>query len=92
MRVLLTGVFGLFGSHPADLLLVRGHEVIGIDDLATSTLENFERLIDRSSITFLKHDAREPFEADVDSVLNFACPNSPLRYQNDSVRTIETNF
>jgi UDP-glucuronate decarboxylase len=60
--------------------------------LLTGALENFELLIDKSGFTLFKHDAREPLEVDVDSVLNFAYPASPLRYQNDALRTIETNF
>ena len=31
-------------------------------------------------------------EFDVDAILNFACPASPVHYQSDPVRTIETNF
>ena len=35
---------------------------------------------------------RIPFKAKVDAILNFACPASPVNYQKDPVRTIETNF
>ncbi|MGH3628442.1 MAG: NAD-dependent epimerase/dehydratase family protein [Sciscionella sp.] len=33
MRVLLTGAAGFIGSHIYDLLLVRGHDVLGMDNL-----------------------------------------------------------
>jgi UDP-glucose 4-epimerase len=40
MRVLLTGGAGFIGSHIADHLLVRGHEVAIVDDLSTGKREN----------------------------------------------------
>ncbi len=40
MRVLLTGGAGFIGSHVADQLLERGHEVAVVDDLSTGRREN----------------------------------------------------
>jgi UDP-glucose 4-epimerase len=40
MRVLLTGGAGFIGSHVADHLLSRGHEVAIVDDLSSGKLEN----------------------------------------------------
>lgn len=40
MKVLLTGGAGFIGSHVADLLLSRGHEVAIVDDLSTGKREN----------------------------------------------------
>jgi UDP-glucuronate decarboxylase len=40
----------------------------------------------------VEHDVRKPFQVKVDAILNFACPASPIHYQSDPVRTIETNF
>ena len=40
MKVLLTGGAGFIGSHVADLLLSRGHEVAVVDDLSTGKKEN----------------------------------------------------
>src|SRR5918994_4330525 len=40
MRVLLTGGAGFIGSHVAELLLSRGHEVAIVDDLSSGKLEN----------------------------------------------------
>ncbi len=40
MRVLLTGGAGFIGSHVAELLLARGHEVCVADDLSTGKREN----------------------------------------------------
>src|ERR671910_3363502 len=40
MRVLLTGGAGFIGSHVAEHLLSRGHEVAIMDDLSSGKLEN----------------------------------------------------
>ena len=40
----VTGGAGFLGSHLADLLLARGHKVIGIDNLVTGTVENIAHL------------------------------------------------
>jgi UDP-glucose 4-epimerase len=40
MRVLLTGGAGFIGSHVADQLLARGHDVAVVDDLSTGKREN----------------------------------------------------
>lgn len=92
MKILLTGAAGFLGSHLTTRLLASGHEVIGIDDLSTGSLNNLTGALSDSSFTFVEHDVREPFKADVEAILNFACPASPKNYQIDPVRTIETNF
>jgi UDP-glucose 4-epimerase len=40
MRILLTGGAGFIGSHVAEQLLARGHEVIVVDDLSSGKREN----------------------------------------------------
>ena len=39
-RSLVTGAAGFIGSHVADELLARGHEVVGLDDLSGGVREN----------------------------------------------------
>jgi UDP-glucuronate decarboxylase len=92
MRILLSGAAGFLGSNLADKLLLEGHTVIGLDDLSTGRLLNIEHLASEKNFDFIEHDIREPFSTDVDAVLNLACPASPVHYQSDPVKTIETNF
>jgi len=92
MKILLTGAAGFLGSHLTSKLLETGHQVIGIDDLSTGSLNNLKESMAHSNFQFVDHDVRSPFNAEVDAILNFACPASPKNYQLDPVRTIETNF
>jgi UDP-glucuronate decarboxylase len=92
MKILLTGAAGFLGSHLSTKLIENSHQVIGIDDLSTGTLQNIEHLLKNSNFKFIEHDVRLPYEVKVDAILNFACPASPVAYQKDPVRTIETNF
>jgi UDP-glucuronate decarboxylase len=92
MKILLTGAAGFLGSHLTDALIKQGHSVLGLDDLSTGSLTNLEHLSDNKNFEFVEHDIREPFMTKADLILNFACPASPVQYQADPVRTIETNF
>lgn len=92
MRILVTGAAGFLGSHISLKLLEAGHLVIGLDDLSTGSERNLRALSTMHGFKFIKHDVRNTFEAEVEAILNFACPASPKHYQSDPVRTIETNF
>lgn len=63
-----------------------------VDDFSTGSKKNLSNLSNEDRFRILEHDVRTPFYADVDAILNFACPASPKNYQIDPVKTIETNF
>jgi UDP-glucuronate decarboxylase len=92
MKILLTGTAGFLGSHLANKLIENNHHVVGFDDLSTGSLKNIEHLLKNPNFEFKELDVRIPYDVNVDAILNFACPASPVAYQKDPVRTIETNF
>ncbi len=92
MRVLVTGAAGFIGSHLTDRFLSRGDVVIGIDNLSTGSLSNLSQALQNSRFSFFKHDVTIPFDYDVDLILNFACPASPIHYQKTPIQTLLTSL
>jgi UDP-glucuronate decarboxylase len=92
MRILIAGAAGFLGSHLAEKLIALGHNVIGIDDISTGRLVNLDCVINHERFEFINHDVGNPLDIKIDAILNFACPASPIHYQSDPVKTIETNF
>ena len=89
MRVLITGAAGFLGSHLTDALLAAGHEVLGVDNLCTGTLENLSHLRHESRFEFLQHDICEEFDPKrVDYIFNFASPASPPDYLRLGIETL----
>jgi len=91
MKVLITGVAGFIGSHLADNFLSLGFEVVGIDNLSTGSMDNLLHLEHNPAFHFQIQDVTEPFDFDVDLILNFACPASPKDYQQTPINTLLTN-
>jgi dTDP-glucose 4,6-dehydratase len=73
-------------------LIARGDDVVGIDDLSSSTGVNLKALESEPRFTFLKGDIAEgiPVRGTVDAVLNFASPASPPRYLETPIQTLRT--
>ena len=91
-RIVVLGASGFLGSHLCDELIARGDDVVGIDDLSSSTGVNLKMLESESRFTFLRGDIAEgiPVRGTVDAVLNFASPASPPRYLGMPVQTLRT--
>lgn len=91
MRILVTGGAGFLGSHLAERLLSMGHEVLALDNLYTGQKKNIHHLLNNPNFEFLRHDVTIPLYVEVDGILNFACPASPVHYQSDPVQTLKTS-
>ena len=62
MKILLTGAAGFLGSHLTKKLLEEGHQVTGLDDLSTGSLQNIEKFSKKPNFTFINGDVRNPID------------------------------
>ncbi|UCF67241.1 MAG: SDR family oxidoreductase, partial [Acidobacteriota bacterium] len=72
-------------------LLADGHEVICVDNLFTGVRSNIRQLLEHEHFEFLRHDVVQPMLIDCDQIYHLACPASPVHYQHNPVKTIQTN-
>ncbi len=90
-RILVTGGAGFLGSHLCDQLLARGNEVICLDNYFTGCKRNVVHLLDNPYFELLRHDITNPVYVEIDEIYNLACPASPVHYQYDAIKTIQTS-
>lgn len=88
---LVTGGAGFLGSHLCDRLLAEGHQVIAVDNLITGNLQNLAHLSEVDRFRFLEHDVTTylDIEEQVDNVLHFASPASPIDYLELPIQTLK---
>ncbi len=91
MKVLVTGGAGFLGSHLCESLLQAGNEVLCVDNFYTGSKDNVAHLLDNPKFELMRHDVTFPLYVEVDKILNFACPASPIHYQKNPVQTIKTS-
>lgn len=91
MRILVTGAAGFVGSHLSRSLINQGHEVLALDNFYTGSRSNVADLLTNPSFEIIRHDITQPFYAEVDAVMNLACPASPIHYQKHPVQTTKTS-
>jgi len=89
--ILITGGAGFIGTHLCLKLLAQGHEIICLDNYASSSKQNVQRFINNPNFELIRHDVTIPFHAQVDEIYNLACPASPVHYQYDPIKTLQTS-
>ncbi len=96
MRILITGAAGFLGSHLCDRLLADGHEIIGMDNFITGSVENLAHLAGNERFSFIRHDVSNFIfvPGEVHAVLHFASPaspnpTSPYGYVNLPIQTMK---
>src|ERR1035438_722659 len=87
----VTGAAGFLGSHLVDLLLARGHKVIGIDNFVTGSVDNISHLGGSPNFKFIQQDVTEFIflDAPVHYVWHFASPASPIDYLELPIQTLK---
>ena len=93
LRVLVTGGAGFLGSHLCRRLLNKNFKVICVDNFYSSHHSNINSLKSNPNFLFLEQDVCQlKIEKKIDYIYNLACPASPVHYQFDPVKTIQTNI
>ena len=90
-RVVITGGAGFLGSHLGDALLERGDEVVAIDNLVTGDTRNIEHNFGRTGFSFVEADVSNYLwvPGEVDVVMHFASPASPIDYLEMPIQTLK---
>jgi dTDP-glucose 4,6-dehydratase len=91
-RVLVTGAAGFLGSHLCDALLAGGHEVVGVDNLASGSLGNVEGACRSDRFSLLRADVCDGLDlpGPLDAVAHLASLASPPAYLRAPLATLRT--
>jgi dTDP-glucose 4,6-dehydratase len=89
--VLITGAAGFLGSHLCDRFIADGHTVVGLDNFVTGHADNVAHLVGHERFEFILKDItkRTKVEGDLDGVLHFASPASPIDYLELPIETLK---
>jgi dTDP-glucose 4,6-dehydratase len=88
---LITGGAGFLGSHLCDKLINEGHTVICMDNLITGSPDNIAHLFDNPRFRFINLDVTNYIyvPGEIDYVLHFASPASPIDYLKLPIQTLK---
>jgi dTDP-glucose 4,6-dehydratase len=91
MRVVVTGGAGFLGSHLCTRLVDEGHEVLTFDNFVTGLPDNVAHLQGNESFRLLRADVTDYLHVpgEVDLVLHFASPASPIDYLELPIQTMK---
>ena len=82
MRIVVTGGAGFLGSHLCTRLVEEGHDVVALDNFITGVPENVGHLMESPRFRLIRADVTDYLHVpgQVDLVLHFASPASPIDY------------
>jgi len=90
-KVLITGAAGFLGSHLCDKFISEGFSVIGMDNFITGDKKNLKHLYEHPNFSFIEHDVTKfvKIDGDLDYILHFASPASPIDYLKIPIQTLK---
>jgi dTDP-glucose 4,6-dehydratase len=90
-RVAITGGAGFLGSHLSERLLLDGFEVVCLDNFSTGTPANVAHLAQLGPFRLIRADVTDYVHVtgDLDHVLHFASPASPVDYHRLPIQTLK---
>lgn len=99
--VVITGAAGFVGSHLAERFLNEGWAVLGVDNFLTGREQNLREALKHPDFRFEKADVIHKFDfknpwggaanKGFDWVYHFACPASPVDFENLSQEILEVD-
>jgi dTDP-glucose 4,6-dehydratase len=91
VQVVVTGGAGFLGSHLCSRLAAEGHDVLGIDNFITGKPRNVQHLIGLPNFRLVRADVTDSLHVvgDVDLILHFASPASPVDYLELPIHTLK---
>jgi dTDP-glucose 4,6-dehydratase len=91
LRVVVMGGAGFLGSHLCEHLVNEGNEVVCLDNFITGSPTNVSHLVGEPLFKLVRTDVSEYVHVvgDVDVVLNFASPASPIDYLRYPIHTLK---
>ncbi len=103
-NVLVTGGAGFLGSHLCERLLKEAN-VICMDDLSNSNIQNIDHLLQYPDFEFIKYDVNKPIDLDdfpelakfkvrfqgVQEIYHLACPTSPKNFEKLKLHSLWAN-
>jgi dTDP-glucose 4,6-dehydratase len=90
-RILITGGAGFIGSHLCERFLADGDDVICMDNLLTGAADNIAHLFANRRFSFIQQDVTTYIyvKGDLDAILHFASPASPIDYLELPIQTLK---
>ena len=90
-HVVVLGGAGFLGSHVCTALVRSGAQVTAIDNLITGQANNVDHLLEEGKFRLVDYDVTDflHVKGDVDYVLNFASPASPVDYLKWPIHTLK---
>jgi dTDP-glucose 4,6-dehydratase len=90
-HAVVTGAAGFLGSHLCTRLIGHGARVTGIDNFITGRPDNLSHLAGEPAFTLVDYDVTNYMHVpgDVDYILHFASPASPVDYLRWPIQTMK---